>query len=188
MNQQWQNAMGLSPRVYVCGYCDTKVGPDRGFTTTNGLSLIYVCSSCARPTYFEDQRQWPGVSFGENVEHLPSDVAGLYTEARQCMSVSSYTSAVLTCRKLLMHIAVTQGAPEGKSFLEYVEFLASKGYLPPNGKGWVEVIRIRGNEANHEIKIMAQKEAEELITFLEMLLKFIYEFPLKIGVPAPKTP
>jgi hypothetical protein len=96
------------------------------------------------------------------------------------MTVNSFTSAVLTCRKLLMHIAVEKGAPTGQNFLEYVEYLSQKGYVPPDGKGWVDYIRKKGNEANHEIKIMSPTDAEDLITFSEMLLKFIYEFPAKV--------
>jgi len=54
------------------------------------------------------------------------DVASLHAEARSCVTVNAFTSAVLTCRKLLMHLAVEKGAPEGKSFLEYVEYLSDK--------------------------------------------------------------
>ena len=38
----------------------------------------------------------------------------------------------------------------------------------------------KGNEANHEIVIMTKPEAEETISFCEMLLKILYEFPAKI--------
>jgi hypothetical protein len=79
-----------------------------------------------------------------------------------------------------MHIAVEKGAPVGKTFLEYVGYLAQKGYVPPGGEGWVDHIRVKGNEANHEIKAMAETDAADLITFTEMLLKFIYEFPAKV--------
>ena len=103
------------------------------------------------------------------------------------MTVNSFTSAVLTCRKLLMHIAVEKGAAPGKSFLEYVEYLAQKNYVPPDGHGWVDHIRTKGNEANHEIKIMAVEDASDLIAFLEMLLKFIYEFPAKVKPPSAPT-
>jgi hypothetical protein len=40
------------------------------------------------------------------------------------------------------------------------------------------------NEANHEIKIMAEADAEDLTGFSEMLLKFVYEFPAKVPPPA----
>jgi hypothetical protein len=84
-----------------------------------------------------------------------------------------------------MNVSVSLGAKEGLSFAEYVEFLAKAGYVPPNGKAWVDHIRSRGNEATHEIALMQSSDAQDLIQFSEMLLKFIYEFPMK--VPA-KTP
>ncbi len=93
------------------------------------------------------------------------------------MTVNAYTGAVLCSRKLLMNIAVSKGAAEGLSFLEYVDHLASKGYVPPDGKEWVDHIRTKGNEATHQIKIMKKEDAEDLITFVEALLKFIYEYP-----------
>ena len=76
-----------------------------------------------------------------------------------------------------MNIAVSKGAKEGLKFIEYVEHLSDVGYVPPDGKDWVDHIRKKGNEATHEISIMDKEGAEELITFIEMLLKFIYEFP-----------
>ena len=76
-----------------------------------------------------------------------------------------------------MNIAVEQGAAEGQRFIEYVDFLSKEGYIPPNGKHWVDHIRKKGNEATHEISIMKNDDAKEILTFTEMLLRFIYEFP-----------
>jgi hypothetical protein len=80
---------------------------------------------------------------------------------------------------MLMSIAVAQGdtADKGKPFAKYVDFLSDKGFVPPNGKVWVDYIRQRANEANHEIALMGENDAIALIAFVEMLLRFIYEFP-----------
>ena len=114
------------------------------------------------------------------MRNLPREVDALYSEARCCTAAGSPTAAVLAARKLLMHIAVDRGAKPGGSFLDYVEYLAGKGFVPPDGKGWVDHIRKKSNEANHEIVIMNSADSEELITFVEMLLKFIYEFPSRV--------
>jgi hypothetical protein len=76
-----------------------------------------------------------------------------------------------------MHIAVSKGATPGESFVSYVEFLAQKNYIPPDARDWVDHIRTKSNEANHEITIMSKEDAEELLSFSEMLLKVIYQFP-----------
>jgi hypothetical protein len=156
--------------------------------SNSGIGNIYVCSHCDRPTYFDPYgAPLPGVSFGESVTHLPQNIEALYNEARRCTSAAAYTASVLLSRKLLMNIAVSQGADPGQSFITYVEFLANNGFVPPNGKGWVDHIRKKGNEATHEIAIMNEGDAQDLISFLEMLLKFIFEFPNKVPL-APKTP
>jgi Domain of unknown function (DUF4145) len=193
----WHHVQGLLPRSYVCGYCNRNVGPDKGWQTPQQTTIrnqaipdgyVYVCSFCGKPSFFYAQKQYPGVPSGNIVESLPKDVGDLYDEARRCVAVNSFTAAVLTCRKLLMHIAVEKQAESGKSFMFYVEYLAGKGYVPPEGKGRVDHIRNKGNEANHEIKIISPEDAAELITFLEMLLKFVYEFPARIPQVAPANP
>lgn len=189
----WQNAGGIGPRQYVCGHCGNTVGPDRGYFGVNSQGVtdhfIYICSFCEAPTFFdEDSLQTPGVAYGNDVADVPAGIASLYDEARRCFSVSAFTSAVLACRKLLMNIAVQSGADEGQRFIEYVDFLAAEGYVPPNGKAWVDHIRKRGNEATHEIDLKTREDAEELISFAEMLLKFIYEFPAKVPTGSTDQP
>jgi hypothetical protein len=182
----WRGAQYIPSKSYTCGYCGKVVGPNLGFYEepkpgdSHGTHWIYICSFCCQPTYFDGFQQTPGAPFGHDIEQLPFDVANLYREARNCMTVGSFTAAVLACRKILMNVAVNKGANQGELFIKYVEFLDSKGYIPPDGKAWVDHIRKKGNEANHEIKQMIQNDAQELITFTEMLLRFVFEFPAKV--------
>lgn len=184
----WQNSTDIPPRKFTCGYCGNLVGPNKGYPeTSTGTHLIHICSYCARPTYVDPDtgKQYPGARFGEEVAHLPSvEIQTLYGEARDCMSVSAYTAAVLTARKVLMHVAVDQGASENQSFIKYVEYLMEKNLIPANARGWVDHIRAKANEANHEIVLMTQDEAEGLIEFTAMLLRNVYELPAR--VPKPK--
>jgi hypothetical protein len=97
------------------------------------------------------------------------------------MSVAAYTTATMACRKLLMHISVERGADANKSFQHYVEWLSENHYIPPGGEGWVSQIRTVGNEANHEITLVSHEMAERILSFTEMLLRFVYEFPARAG-------
>lgn len=94
-----------------------------------------------------------------------------------------------------MHIAVAKGAKEGETFVHYVGYLSDKGFVPPGARPWVDHIRTKGNEANHEIVIVTREEAEEIISFSGMLLTLIYEFPARMkkkippgGAPTAPTP
>lgn len=79
-----------------------------------------------------------------------------------------------------MNVAVDLNAPPNQTFVEYVKYLSNNHYIPPNAQGWVDHIRNKGNEANHEIYLMSQTDAEELISLAEMLLKIVYEFPARV--------
>jgi len=189
----WNNVNNTAPRVYTCGYCGKSVSSVLGWTGARPPSegqpeaqiTIQLCPNRVNPTYFAIGEQIPDVAPGSEVQSLPAEVEKLYREARNCVASSSYTAAVLCARKLLMNIAVAQGDQPGRNFFEHIEYLAAKGFVPPNGRGWVDHIRKKGNEATHEIKMMTRSDAEELITFIEMLLKFIYEFPSRVPPQAP---
>jgi hypothetical protein len=199
----WIGASSVPSKEYRCGHCGHPLASDKAFLSIregianhphNQTPRIYICHFCTRPTFFDDEgsKQWPGASYGNDVEHISDElVAKLYDEARQCTTTNSYTASVMCSRKLLMHIAVSKGAPSNQSFAQYVDYLATNNYIPVDSRGWVDVIRSKGNEANHEIALMTKEDAEELISFSEMLLKLIYEFPARIRPegesPTPST-
>ncbi len=168
---------------FTCGFCGSLVASNQGWAGSRRensahLTKIYICHLCGNPTAFVYEiGQIPGVPFGNPVKEIPDPlVEELYNEARRATGANCYTSAILCCRKLLMHIAVSLKAEEGLSFAQYVTYLKENGYTPPNSDAWIDHIRKMGNEANHEINIGKKEDAEELLIFIEMLLKFIYEF------------
>lgn len=186
--KDWVSVTNLEARNYTCGYsgCGKDVSSEKGWHHQRDADghtdgLIQICPQCRKPTFFDlnNGTQAPGVSLGNNVKNLPTEIDTLWSEIRESTSHNAHTSAVLSGRKLLMHIAVAQGAKAGASFIEYVDYLVTNHFAPPNSKEWVDKIRSHGNEATHEIIIKKKEDAEEIMTFLEMLLKFIYEFPAR---------
>lgn len=166
----------------VCGYCGNQVAPNRGYAVYAGNQPwlnIYMCPHCGYPIIYcvRNYESLPGELCGRGIKNLPDNISVLYDECRTNYSNKCYTSAQMIARTILMHIAVEQGADENLSFAKYVEYLDLKGYIPPNGKKWVDFIRTSGNQANHEIIIKEKEETEKVISFLSMLLLFIYELP-----------
>jgi hypothetical protein len=192
----WRSSLDISRFKYECGYCGSTTAPSRGYYTSvhepsNLQGYIFLCSNCNRPSYaivhspnYAIVEITPETKFGKDIIGLPTKIQSLYDEARLSTSVGAYTSAVLTCRKLLMHIAAEKGAATGLSFFAYINYLAENNYIPKGGLSWVDYIRTKSNEANHEINIMGKNDAEDLIDFTEMLLRIIYEFESRL----PTTP
>jgi hypothetical protein len=187
----WTNIQNLESKSYTCGYCGNPLASQQGFQATSVKnfekighkhSYIYICHFCSRPTYFDyEGEQIPGSAYGNSVENIEDEsIEKLFQEARRTTSSNCFTATVLCCRKILMHISVSKGADENKSFAYYVKYLSDNHFVPPGAQIWVDHIRNKGNEANHEISIMTPEDAKELLDFCEMLLKIIYEFPANV--------
>lgn len=189
----WKDLKYIENRAFICGYCGKTVSSDRGYLlgihkdgSGQQVGGAYICPNCNAPTLISpDGACFPGHTMRNPVQHLPKDIASIYDEARDCSSYKAFTATVMLCRKILMNVAVDRGAEQGLKFIEYVTYLSDNGYNPPNGKHWVDHIRKKGNEANHEITIMNETDAKELLTFVEMLLRFVHEFPNMIQAPKP---
>jgi len=180
---EWSKVDRIDRKGYVCGYCGTKTGSKEGWNnfspTARVVAEIAICQHCNRPTYFESGVQVPSSGLGKPVDFLPDSVAALYEEARRSTTVGAYTGTLLLCRTLLMYVAVEKGATPGRDFPDYMNFLASKGHVPHGSKEWVERIIKKGGEAAHEVSPKDERDAEEILTFVEMLLRNVYEMPAR---------
>jgi hypothetical protein len=180
----WPSQAQVPTASWVCAYCSNHVASSAGWERPiAGVGSYYIrlCSHCNGPTFFlVGGEYFPAPMPGSPVPNVPDGLARLYDEARSSAAAGAPTAAVLVCRKILMNIAVAEGAPEGKRFIEYVEYLDQKGFVPPKGKGWVDYIRQKGNEATHEIALMTADDARGLVEFVEKLLRDIYDFPARV--------
>ncbi len=149
---------------------------DGGGTITT--ASVAICPRCDIPSLvFPGGEALPAAAFGESVDHLPEDVKALYEEARRAVAQRAPNAAALSCRKLLMHVGVEKGAPEGGNFVSYVDYLADNNYVPIDARDWIHEIRELGNDANHEIEPITPEEAKDMVEFTAMMLRVLYEYP-----------
>lgn len=184
MNEGWLNCDELKSKSFKCGVCGSEVSSNRGYRCFSNIAYneeigyIYICHKCNVPTFFSKGGiQIPGAKYGDNVLYLPEEVANVYNEARNCFSVNAFTSVVLCCRKLLMNISCELGAPEGLSFVKYINYLEDNNHIPSRAKPWIDKIRQLGNDGTHKIENRTKEDAELAIQFTSVLLKIIYEMP-----------
>ena len=173
----WARLDSNNPKRYICGYCGTETGTTHGYNASGVIHRIYICTHCGLPTLFYSDQQVPGSDEAVQFHDLPDDIQKVYQEIASSIQNGNNTAAVLLSRKLLMHIAVEQGAEEGKQFAHYVTYLTEKGFVPPNANKLLEFIRQIGNQKNHEIVLASAIEAKKTLKFIESILQFAYELP-----------
>jgi len=85
--------------------------------------------------------------------------------------------------------SVDKGAGPGRSFAEYVDYLAAQGYVTPPMTPWVDLIRKHGNESTHDLPAPERERAEGTVMFTAELLRLVFEmeFMTKRYVPAPPS-
>lgn len=173
------------PSVRItCGWCDSVISPNKGYTVKNDslyssdIGYIYICPNCNQIILYNgcSNKVFPLCKFGKNINKLPEQVSTIYNEIRECYSVGAFTSIGLLGRKLLMHVAVQEGAEEDKKFVYYVDYLNDNGYVPRKSKHLLEFLRSQGNDANHDVIVLQKEDAEKIISFIELILTFMYEY------------
>ena len=176
--------------TFQCGHCNVAT---TGYTvaqypTKQGTIKWLLCTNCGNGSVQNnDASILPGAMYGPNLQGIPPDAVSAYTESRKCLSVGAYTACELICRKILMHIAVDKGAPEGDTFKNYLTFLETQGYITKPMKAWVELIKEHGNSSTHKLPSPDKPRAENTLMFTAELLRLVYEMEhiAKQYVPQP---
>lgn len=183
----WNSAVPITGASFECPHCSNRATPLLVATSSQVLNSqknealpntkIYACPSCTYPTIFVEAegRYIPGQTLAKPVRNLPDVISTLYKEASNAASVGAYTACAMVARKILMNLAVLEGAPENKTFKFYVDYLAQNGFVPKKGQPWVDKIREKGNEATHEIELTSPEDAKDVMYLTENLLRFNFE-------------
>lgn len=139
------------------------------------------CVECGTPHVKVGSVIWPSSPPLSTPEGLASTELAVWTEIRECLGIGAYTSAVMMCRKMLFHLAVSNGLPAKDSkgrapnFTEATKHLESEGIITSRMRPWVDRIKDIGNEANHELEAIGEKEALDVARFTEQLLRLSFE-------------
>ncbi len=191
------NGNSAAHKPLRCGHCGQSTTTaviataERHVPISGRKESIYWlrCLSCHAGIVVNGYSVLPGEPQGGDVEGLPHSVAAAWTEARAAASAGAFTAAELMCRKILMHVAVDKGAAENQNFAAYITYLDEQAkYVTPPMRPWVELIRVNGNVATHEIPATDAQRAAGTLTFTEQLLRLVYEMEHLTRMYTPPNP
>lgn len=195
INKDW--ALSQQYRSYECPYCSILVSPSKSMEALDFVyfrnkpakkiySYLYFCNNCGRPTFqdgFKNNELFPKKIFGQKIE-LPKkykEIQEGFEELKKCISVNSFTAAVMIGRKLLT--IITYNYPETSNeikmkikdsqikFIDCVDELKRIHVLPSINHHLFNKVRELGNCANHQLEQRTEDDAKEIYKAIELIMK-----------------
>ncbi len=187
-NEQQEVMHGMNPlyRNFDCGHCGRSTNGRVVCSETNDddETVVYWCHcSCDKrlPTLIVaadgNDRQFPEHARFQAGENWPAELERLYQEASLSFTASAYTSTTMVARKILMVCACNEGAPEGLSFVKYVDYIVDNVLPLPKAKASIDAIRTIGNDANHSVAFVSRDDAMRAMSIVTYLLNSVYSLP-----------
>ena len=94
----------------------------------------------------------------------------------------NWTAAALMARSAVQLVARSHGG-KGKNLKEEIDDLATNGLILPSMKDFAHEVRVLANEGTHPqpgTKGTNEKDAKDVVEFLGLLMKMMYDLPKQI--------
>ena len=110
-------------------------------------------------------------------EFLPDNISRFFSQAASSLKEGNLDASAMMSRKVL-EVGVKTLSPEASGTLySRIERLAEDGQITEDLNDWAHIIRDSGNEATHEEEPVTREFAEELLSFVEMFLRYTFTMP-----------
>jgi hypothetical protein len=124
---------------------------------------------------------WPFINIKFSPS-IPEIIQHTLQEAKVTYATECYRASAVMSRRTLEAIAVDKGEIKGV-LAQRIKNLKEKGFLDSNLGEWATEIRLIGNVGAHfdPIDDVDKNDANQIIIFIEELIKYIYIMPAKIA-------
>lgn len=148
--------------------------------------LAFRCQGCKGATLVIEKLEkeqwkvvdhWPHSSIAMP-EYLPDPIQPLFREAASCLRANAPRGAAIMTRTTIEAALQERGA-KGSDTRQRIKSMAGK--LPQQLIDMAQEVRLGGNDAVHEFRHKwTLREAQELLSFLRLLLDHLYKVPQEL--------
>lgn len=193
--------IGSLPATYDSGFINSPDGKRRKTFFDQVTSL--ECRNCNQPIIVIEEEFVGGIPAREKhssgsvtwkglfwwpysnmniTNEIPVDISKILIEAKIAYSAQCYRASAVMSRRTLEAITVEKGEDKD-TLVNRIENLKAKGILDKNLADWSTEIRLIGNTGAHfdPINDVTKEDANQIILFIEELIKYVYIMPSEIA-------
>jgi hypothetical protein len=115
-------------------------------------------------------------------KQYPEAVGRFWLQAKRNLLDQNWDAAAVMARSALQ-LTLRSHDAEGNNLYQEIEYLTSKGLLPPLMSDWAHNVRELGNDSAHPAPDQpptTSRDASDIVSFLDFLLQYLYTLPMRI--------
>lgn len=120
---------------------------------------------------------YPKIPSPDVPRFLPPNIEKFYRQALDNENRKNWDSCGAMCRKVLDVATKEKGADQNDGMKKRLSFLQQNGILSPALVEWADAIWKDGNDASHDSDPFSPEEAQQIRSFTELFLMYVYTLP-----------
>lgn len=115
--------------------------------------------------------------------HTPDELKRIFVQAANALKRGDSDASGAMSRKVLDVSTQQLLSADSKKYGNIqgrIDALAAANKLTPDLKEWAHQLRLGGNDAAHDLDPFTQEEADELLSFAELYLIYVYSLPARL--------
>jgi hypothetical protein len=136
--------------------------------------------------YYNSIEEYPRKIKSNIPEYLPANIHNFFLQACSSLRTENFDSSAIMSRKVL-EVSVKKIHPARQGTLyKRIELLEAEGLITSDLKEWAHIIREDGNESAHEEEPVTKEFAEDILSFTEMFLLYVFTMPGMVNAKKPE--
>lgn len=166
--------------LYKCNKCQGGLVVEYTFQINHGYQSPSACNVNPNTVGFGVVKVYPGKMPPCTPPFTPEPLSKFFKRAVDALQGGSPDASGAMSRKVVDVSTQKLLGEDAKKFgtiQKRIDELASRNLLTPDLKEWAHVVRLEGNDASHDEDPYTPEEADELLSFVDLYLTYVYAMP-----------
>lgn len=166
--------------LYKCNKCQGGLVVEYTVQVNHGHLSPSACNVDPATVGFGVVRFYPGKMPPSTPAFTPEPLANYFKQAVDALQSGSADASGAMSRKVVDVSTQKLLGEDAKKFTtiqKRIDELAARNLLTPDLKEWAHVVRLEGNDASHDEDPYTPEEADELLSFVDLYLTYVYAMP-----------